>query len=81
MYLTIVAPSGILCHTTVEKVSLPSVLGPFTVLPGHAPLISHLRNGKICYTAGAEEYEQEIRCGFVKIEDDTIEVCIETVTG
>ena len=77
MYLTIVAPSGTLCRTTVEKVTLPGILGAFTVLPGHAPLIAQLTDGKIRYTEGAEEHEQEIRRGFAKIEKDTVEVCIE----
>lgn len=79
MYLTIVAPSGMLCHTTVEKVTLPGILGSFTVLSGHAPLVSQLTEGKIRYTAGNKEYEQEIRGGFAKVEKDVVEVCVELV--
>ncbi|MEY8590862.1 F0F1 ATP synthase subunit epsilon [Butyricimonas hominis] len=77
MQLTIVAPCGVLCHTTVEKVSLPGALGAFTVLPGHAPLIAQLSEGKISYTSGTKEHEQEIRRGFVKIERDTVEANVE----
>jgi len=77
MQLTIVAPCGVLCHTTVEKVSLPGALGAFTVLPGHAPLIAQLTAGKIRYTSGAEEWEQEIRRGFVRIERDTVAASVE----
>lgn len=77
MQLTIVAPCGMLCHTTVEKVSLPGALGAFTVLPGHAPLIALLTDGKIRYTAGTKEHEHRIRRGFVRIERDTVEANVE----
>lgn len=77
MQLTIVAPRGVLCRTTVEKVSLPGALGAFTVLPGHAPLIAQLTEGKIRYTVGAKEYEQAIRRGFVRIERDTVAANVE----
>lgn len=77
MYLTIVAPSGMLCSTTVEKVTLPGILGAFTVLPGHAPLIAQLATGKIRYTTGTEECEREIKRGFVKIERDTVVANVE----
>ncbi|MFQ9502645.1 MAG: hypothetical protein ACLR1G_00225 [Alistipes indistinctus] len=76
MQLTIVAPCGVLCHTTVEKSPARSVRG-FTVLPGHAPLIAQLSEGKISYTSGTKEHEQEIRRGFVKIERDTVEANVE----
>lgn len=78
MQLTIVAPCGMLCHTTVEKVSFPGALGDFTVLPHHAPLIAQLTSGKIRYTAGATEHEQEIRRGFVKVLNDMVEANVET---
>lgn len=77
MQLIIVAPRGVLCHTAVEKVSFPGALGAFTVLPGHAPLIVQLTAGKIRYTSGAEEREQEILRGFVQIERDTVAANVE----
>ncbi|GAA6256181.1 ATP synthase F1 subunit epsilon [Bacteroides sp. f07] len=77
MQLTIVAPSGILCHTSVEKVTFPGSLGTFTVLPGHAPLIAQLTAGKIRYATGTEEYEREIKRGFVRIERDTVVANVE----
>jgi F-type H+-transporting ATPase subunit epsilon len=78
MQLTIVAPCGVLCHTTVEKVSLPGALGAFTVLPGHAPLIARLTAGEIVYFTGWDEHRQIIKSGFVKVLKDKIEVCVES---
>lgn len=77
MLLSIVTPNGVLCHTTVEKVSLPGTSGAFTVLTGHAPLIAMLTTGKVRYTTGMQEYEQEIKQGFVKVERDTVEITAE----
>lgn len=77
MQLVIVTPNGVLCRAAVEKVSLPGALGAFTVLPGHAPLIAQLTEGRISYTSGTEEHEQEIKRGFVKVEKDLIEASVE----
>ena len=66
MYLTITSPSGILCRTTVDKVSLPGTVGAFTVLPGHAPLISQLKEGKIIYAKEGEEHVQDLKSGLYR---------------
>lgn len=79
MHLTIVAPSGILCHTTVEKITLPGTVGEFMVLPGHAPLIASLTVGKILYTENGRETSVEIKNGIIKVEKDQVEICVETV--
>ena len=47
--LVIVSPSGELSRTTAAKVSFPGEAGAFTVLPGHAPLVSGLAAGEIVY--------------------------------
>jgi F-type H+-transporting ATPase subunit epsilon len=77
MHLTIVAPCGILCFETVEKVSLPGALGTFTILRGHAPLVARLTAGKIVYSTASKEHVQWIKGGFAKVRQDTIEVCVE----
>lgn len=77
MYLTIVAPCGILCSTTVDKVSLPGEVGSFTVLRGHAPIIAHLTAGEVVYATGGAETRVAIRSGFVRVERDRIDVCVE----
>ena len=47
--LHILSPEGTLVQTQVSLVSLPGVLCPFTVLPGHAPLVTALEKGDIRY--------------------------------
>lgn len=77
MDLVIVAPCGTLCQTTIEKISLPGEMGAFTVLRGHAPIISRLTSGRIVYDAAGRQESVEIAGGFVRVLDDTVEVCAE----
>lgn len=77
MRLVVVAPSGIICHTQIEMVTLPGEIGAFTVLSGHAPLISHLTAGEIVYTEKENENRLAIKNGFVRVDRDMVEVCVE----
>ena len=76
--LRVLAPTGDLFCGEVAKVSLPGTKAPFVVLPGHAPIISSLEEGKIGYvTADGQSGAIEIEGGFVEVRDNTIVVCTE----
>ena len=77
--LVIVSPSGELSRTTAAKVSFPGEAGAFTVLPGHAPLVSGLAAGEIVYAEsdGGEEHRLGIAGGFVRVLRDEGEACVE----
>ena len=78
MLLTIVAPWGNVCKTTVESVTLPSVEGSFTVLHSHAPIIAQLRDGDVTYVEeSGKENRVTIESGFVRVVNDNVEVCVE----
>lgn len=77
MRLTIVAPHGMLCHTTVEEVSLPGEGGVFSVSQGNAPFMARLAEGEIVYSTGQGEHRQKIKGGIVKVSEDTVEVWID----
>ena len=47
--LHILSPEGSLVRADVSLVSLPGMLSPFTVLPGHAALVTALVAGDIRY--------------------------------
>ncbi|MCC8038182.1 MAG: F0F1 ATP synthase subunit epsilon [Bacteroidales bacterium] len=76
MTLKVISAQSIVYQGEVESVTLPGEVGAFTVLPGHATLISSLLKGKIAYTAGGERHEQEIAGGVVDVDRDVISVCI-----
>ena len=53
--LHILSPEGTLVKADVSLVSLPGLLSPFTVLPGHAAMVTALSEGDVRYVEeGAE---------------------------
>lgn len=77
MQLTVVTPAGIVCRAEVESVELPGTLGRFTVLKGHAPLISTLERGEVVYVEQGAVRRVAIRSGVVNVFNNNIEVCAE----
>lgn len=77
MQLVIIAPTGILCRTTVDKVSLPGACGAFTVLPRHASLIARLGAGTIRYEEEGKTVQIDIEGGFAQVHKDQIDICAE----
>lgn len=78
MTLKIISADDILFSGEVKAVHLPGAMGAFTVLPGHASLISTLTPGKVCYTTAdtGEEQSKQIEGGIVDVDSDIISVCI-----
>lgn len=77
LHLKIVACDGVRCEAAIESASFPGTMAPFTVLPGHAPMVAVLEKGTICYTEGGELHQREIGGGFFKVSDNRILVCIK----
>lgn len=78
MQLRIISPTKSLFEGEVQRVLLPGAKSPFVVLQHHAPLISSLTRGKICYTLpDGEEREMVVEGGFVEVKNDNVVVCME----
>lgn len=78
IYLNIASPEEQLSRRMVGQVTLPGTAGRFTVLAGHAPLISSLEEGDIEFKAGESREKVHIKSGFVEVLEDTVSVCVET---
>lgn len=78
MILKVISAEDILFQGEVKAVHLPGALGAFTVLPGHAALISTLTPGEIRYTAATdgEEHQVSITGGIVDVDSNIVSVCI-----
>ncbi|CCX61691.1 ATP synthase F1 subunit epsilon [Caecibacteroides pullorum] len=77
LQLTIVSPEKKLFQGEVNQVTLPGVMGSFTILPQHAPIVSSLTRGKILYvTADGTSQNLEVMGGFVEMNDNNVSVCI-----
>ena len=77
LQLPIVSPEKKLFQGEVNQVTLPGVMGSFTILPQHAPIVSSLTRGKILYvTADGTSQNLEVMGGFVEMNDNNVSVCI-----
>lgn len=73
----ILTPNGLLFEGEVESMTLPGVMGNFTVLNRHAPIISALEAGKVVCKSANGVIEHTVRGGFVSVKDNQISVCVE----
>lgn len=77
MTLKIISAHEVSFSGEVTSVTMPGVLGSFTVLKNHAPLISVLSKGVIRYTSPDEEpHDIEIAGGLADVNDNVISVCV-----
>lgn len=74
LQLKIVSLKEVVYNDYVDFVTLPTKAGEITVLPNHAPLISHLAKGTIRVRRGGFEGQQkpfEIDGGFMEVTPDS----------
>ena len=76
--LEVITPGGVVFRDEVDYVEAPGALGYFGVLPGHAPLLSQLRSGRLQYRKGEEEHFLAVHWGFVEVLDNEVIVLAET---
>ena len=77
LHLSIVSPEKSIFDGDVKIVTLPGTVGSFSILPGHAPIVSSLQAGKLSYTTmEGEERTIDIQGGFVELSDGTVSACI-----
>ena len=77
LQLTIVSPEKKLFQGEVNQVTLPGVMGSFTILPQHAPIVSSLTRGKNLYvTSNGTSQNLEVMGVFVEMNDNNVSVCI-----
>jgi F-type H+-transporting ATPase subunit epsilon len=77
MNLQIVSPEKVFYSGEVSLVILPGMLGTFTILENHAPIISALNKGQIVYRQESVEHTLQIEGGFAEINNNAIIVCVE----
>jgi len=72
--LKIVTPEKVVYENTVEAVSIPTIDGEITVLPGHIPLISGVKAGELRIKKGAAEELFSITRGVAEVDGHTITI-------
>lgn len=75
-HLTIVGPEDIIFYGEAQSITLPGSIGGFTILPGHVPFISSLKQGIILYIAQGKSVSLKIVGGFVEVKQNKVSVCV-----
>lgn len=73
----LVSPERVLMSDEVEQAVLPGADGEFTVLVGHAPVISSLLPGVIHVTLPIGKKSIYIKGGFAEVNPETVTVLAE----
>jgi F-type H+-transporting ATPase subunit epsilon len=77
--LEVATPDKLLVNEKVSQVEVPGKDGYMGILPGHAALISELKEGTLKYTASGKSSQLTITGGFVEVRDDKVRVLADSV--
>lgn len=69
LHLKITTPERIVFEDKVAQVTLSTVDGEITILPGHIPLVSLLKPGEIMFKKEEQEHYLAVAGGFVQVQD------------
>lgn len=78
MKLEIVTPYAKVVDTEVDEVTATGALGEFGVLPDHAPFLTSLKIGELCYKADDVSVCMALNWGYFEIRENRIIVLVET---
>jgi len=78
MKVEIISPSETLYEGEATAITVPSTMGPFTLLEHHAAIVAILEAGKVTFTDEKGEHrELGIKGGFVENHNNHLTVCVE----
>jgi F-type H+-transporting ATPase subunit epsilon len=78
MKVEIISPSATLFAGEATAVTVPSKMGPFTLLEHHAAIVAILEAGKVSLTDTKGEHKEfAIKGGFTENHDNQLTICVE----
>jgi F-type H+-transporting ATPase subunit epsilon len=77
MHLEIVSPEKTIYSGEAQLVTLPGLVGAFTILERHAPVISVLGKGVLLYRVNGTNNEINVNGGFVEVKKNVVSVVVE----
>jgi F-type H+-transporting ATPase subunit epsilon len=78
MRFELATPTRMLVSTEADEVVAPGTEGYFGVWPGHAPFLTTLGSGEVCYRAGGQERCLAVSGGFAEVSGDRVIILAET---
>ena len=78
MNVEIISPTDTLFEGEASAVTVPSKMGPFTLLEHHAAIVAILEAGKISLTdVNGDHHEYAIKGGFTENHNNLLTICVE----
>lgn len=74
----LVSPERMLMSADADAVVVPGAEGDFTVLSGHAPVITTLRPGVIDVTAEGKKSRLFVKSGFAEVDPERLTILADT---
>lgn len=74
----LVSPERLLKSGEATEVVVPGTAGDFTVLPGHAPVLSTLRPGVMDVTLEGEKTRIYVKSGMIEVDPQRVTVLAQT---
>ena len=78
MRFELATPTRMLISAEVEEVVAPGTEGYFGVWPGHAPFLTTLGSGEVCYKTGRDEKCLAVSGGFAEVTGERVIILAET---
>lgn len=75
----LVSPERVLVSGDANEVIVPGMDGQFTVMAGHAPVISTLRPGTLLIKSATGERRVFVRSGIAEVEPDSLIILAQQV--
>jgi len=76
--LEIVTPDRLVVRDVAEEAQIPGKNGYLGILPGHAPLITELAVGEICYKSSGRMHYLAVAWGFAEVLPNKVTILAET---
>ena len=76
MTLKIISAEDVLFEGEVTMVTLPGVMGLFTILNNHASLVSTLTAGEVVFESNGQQSSIQISGGIIDVDNNVVSVCI-----
>ena len=78
MQVEIISPSETLYAGEATAVTVPSQMGPFTLLEHHAAIVAILEAGKVSFTDDKGVHQEiAVKGGFVENHNNQLTICVE----
>ncbi len=76
MKFKVITPKGVIYNKEVDSATFPGMLGEFTVLRNHAPLLTTLKKGTIQVVADGQTETIEVETGIAEVKQNNIRVIL-----